>query len=230
MDKACDPIAEYIMNIKGPNRMDIKQLVDILLDFGGKKILNYCEEELKKGTSPYKIFTDLSEGLEEIGRKYESGRYFTSDLIVSGSNMKKAVENLRPLFKQETGQVKGKVLIGTVQGDVHDIGKIIFSMMLQSKGFEVIDLGVDVNIDTFIEGIEKFHPDILAMSTLLTSTQSNMEEVIKALEKASLRDKVKIIVGGRPVDKKFAATIGADAYGRDAVEGVRECLSLLNGV
>lgn len=209
--------------------MNTKKLVDVLLDFGGEKIIDYCEEELKKGTSPYNIFTDLSKGLEEIGRKYESGRYFTSDLIVSGSNMKKAVDNLRPLFKQESSQVKGKVLIGTVQGDVHDIGKIIFSMMLQSKGFEVIDLGVDVTSKTFIEGIEKFNPDILAMSTLLTSTQSNIEEVIEALKRESLRDKVKIIVGGRPIDKQYAANIGADAYGKDAVEGVRECLSLLNG-
>lgn len=209
--------------------MNTKKLVDVLLDFGGEKIIDYCEEELKKGTSPYNIFTDLSKGLEEIGRKYESGRYFTSDLIVSGSNMKKAIDNLRPLFKQESSQVKGKVLIGTVQGDVHDIGKIIFSMMLQSKGFEVIDLGVDVTSKTFIEGIEKFNPDILAMSTLLTSTQSNIEEVIEALKRESLRDKVKIIVGGRPIDKQYAANIGADAYGKDAVEGVRECLSLLNG-
>jgi len=209
--------------------MNTKKLVDVLLDFGGEKIIDYCEEELKKGTSPYNIFTDLSKGLEEIGRKYESGRYFTSDLIVSGSNMKKAIDNLRPLFKQESSQVKGKVLIGTVQGDVHDIGKIIFSMMLQSKGFEVIDLGVDVTSKTFIDGIEKFNPDILAMSTLLTSTQSNIEEVIEALKRESLRDKVKIIVGGRPIDKQYAANIGADAYGKDAVEGVRECLSLLNG-
>lgn len=102
-------------------------------------------------------------------------------------------------------------------------------MMLQSKGFEVIDLGVDVTSKTFIEGIEKFNPDILAMSTLLTSTQSNIEEVIEALKRESLRDKVKIIVGGRPIDKQYAANIGADAYGKDAVEGVRECLSLLNG-
>lgn len=209
--------------------MNTKKLVDVLLDFGGEKIIDYCEEELKKGTSPYNIFTDLSKGLEEIGRKYESGRYFTSDLIVSGSNMKKAIDNLRPLFKQESSQVKGKVLIGTVQGDVHDIGKIIFSMMLQSKGFEVIDLGVDVTSKTFIDGIEKFNPDILAMSTLLTSTQSNMEEVIESLKRESLRDKVKIIVGGRPIDKQYAANIGADAYGKDAVEGVRECLSLLKG-
>lgn len=209
--------------------MSTKKLVDVLLDFGGEKIIDYCEEELKKGTSPYNIFTNLSKGLEEIGRKYESGRYFTSDLIVSGSNMKKAIDNLRPLFKQESSQVKGKVLIGTVQGDVHDIGKIIFSMMLQSKGFEVIDLGVDVTSKTFIDGIEKFNPDILAMSTLLTSTQSNMEEVIESLKRESLRDKVKIIVGGRPIDKQYAANIGADAYGKDAVEGVRECLSLLKG-
>lgn len=206
-----------------------KKLVNILLDFRGEKIITYCEDELSKGTSPYNIFTNLSIGLEEIGDKFESGRYFTSDLIVSGSNMKKAVDYLRPLFIEESKDSKGKVLIGTIKGDVHDIGKIIFSMMLQSQGFEVIDLGVDVDDYEFLEGIKKYDPDILAMSTLLTSTQPNIESVIKTLERNSLRGKVKIIIGGRPIDKEYAASIGADAYGKDAVEGVRRCISLLEG-
>jgi methanogenic corrinoid protein MtbC1 len=209
--------------------MIIKKLVSILLDFSGEKIIIYCEDELKKGTSPYEIFTTLSKGLEEIGKKFESGRYFTSDLIVSGSNMKKAVDYLRPLFVKGSNEHKGKVLIGTVKGDVHDIGKIIFSMMLQSQGFEVIDLGVDVDESAFLTAIKSHNPDILAMSTLLTSTQSNMESVIENLKKSLLRDKVKIIVGGRPIDKQYAEDIGADAYGKDAVEGVRECLALMEG-
>ena len=105
--------------------MSVKELVDILLDFSGEKIINYCDGELKKGTQPYDIFNNLSTGLDEIGRKYENGRYFTSDLIVSGANMKKAIDKLRSLFERNTGSLKGKVLIGTVQGDVHDIGKSI---------------------------------------------------------------------------------------------------------
>jgi methylmalonyl-CoA mutase cobalamin-binding domain/chain len=208
--------------------MSVEVLVDILLDFGGEKIIDYCDEELKNGTHPYDIFNNLSKGLDEIGRKYESGRYFTSDLIVSGANMKKAIEKLRPLFKRDSGSSKGKVLIGTVQGDVHDIGKTIFSIMLQSKGFDVVDLGVDVSNEEFLDGVEKNHPDILAMSALLTSTMTNMGKVIEALNDKGLREGIKIIVGGRPVDRAYAKSIGADEYAEDAVEGIRKCLSLLS--
>ncbi len=206
---------------------DLKELVNILLDFGGEKIVEYCEEELEKGITPYEIFNDLSRGLDEIGRRYEKGRFFTSDLIVSGSNMKKAIEMLRPRFKMEDAPVKGRVLVGTVKGDVHDIGKTIFSIMLQANGFEVIDLGVDVSKEAFVKEVEEKRPDVLAMSALLTSTMSNMKAVIDALKEKGLRDEVKIIVGGRPISREYAEEIGADEYGKDAVEGVRKCLSLV---
>lgn len=212
------------MKLKGH---DVKELVDVLLDFGGERVVRYCEEELEKGTAPLEIFNDLSRGLDEIGKRYEKGRFFTSDLIVSGSNMKKAIEMLRPLFKREAGSVKGRVLIGTVKGDVHDIGKTIFSIMLQANGFEVTDLGVDVSEEAFLDMIDKTCPDVLAMSALLTSTMSNMEAVIEALKERGLREKIKIIVGGRPINREYAEKIGADEYGKDAVEGVRKCLSLM---
>lgn len=206
---------------------DVKELIDTLLDFGGERVVKYCEKELKKGTPPCDIFDNLSRGLDEIGNRYEKGRFFTSDLIVSGSNMKKAIEILRPLFKREAGSIKGRVLIGTVKGDVHDIGKTIFSIMLQANGFEVIDLGVDVSEEAFLDMIEKTGPDVLAMSALLTSTMSNMEAVIEALREKGLRGNIKIIVGGRPINREYAEKIGADEYGKDAVEGVRKCLSLV---
>jgi 5-methyltetrahydrofolate--homocysteine methyltransferase len=210
--------------------MSIKELLDILLDFSGDKIIKYCDGELKKGTKPYDIFNNLSKGLEEIGRKYETGRYFTSDLIVSGANMKKAIDRLRHFFDRNTGSPKGKVLIGTVQGDVHDIGKSILSIMLQSKGFDVIDLGVDVSNEAFLKGVEENHPDIIAMSALLTSTTINMEKVVELLNEKGLRESVKVLVGGRPVDEAYAKRIGADEYAEDAVEGIRKCLSLLRDV
>ena len=209
---------------------DADELVDILLDFGGERVVKYCGEKLKSGTPPHDIFNDLSRGLDEIGKRYEKGRFFTSDLIVSGANMKKAIEMLRPLFKREVDSVKGRVLIGTVKGDVHDIGKTIFSIMLQANGFEVIDLGVDVSEEAFSKGVEKTRPDILAMSALLTSTMSNMEAVIEVLKEKGLRDEIKIIVGGRPINMEYAEKIGADEYGKDAVEGVRKCLSLVGRV
>lgn len=209
---------------------NVNQLVDILLDFDGEKVVKYCEEELKKGTSPYDVFNELTRGLDEIGERYERGRFFTSDLIVSGSNMKKAINILRKLFKKEAGPPKGKVLIGTVKGDVHDIGKNIFSIMLQTKGFEVIDLGVDVGEEVFLEAVDSTQPDILAMSALLTSTMSNMELVIEALKEKGLREAVKIIVGGRPINREYAEMIGADEYGKDAIEGVKKCLSMIGRV
>ena len=207
---------------------NVDDLVRTLLDFGGEKVVRYCENELEIGTSPYTIFSNLSIGLEEIGKRYERGRFFTSDLIVSGSNMKKAIEMLRPLFKLEETSSKGKVLIGTVKGDVHDIGKTIFSIMLQADGFEVLDLGVDVSEEVFIESVERTKPDILAMSALLTSTISNMKSVIDALKDKGIRENIKVIVGGRPVSREYAEQIGADEYGEDAVEGLKKCLSLLN--
>jgi 5-methyltetrahydrofolate--homocysteine methyltransferase len=142
--------------------------------------------------------------------------------------MKKAIEMLRPLFKMEEPSPKGKVVIGTVKGDVHDIGKTIFSIMLQADGFEVLDLGVDVSEEVFVEAVERTKPDILAMSALLTSTISNMKSVLDALEEKGIRKNIKVIVGGRPVTKEYAEQIGADEYGEDAVEGLRKCLSLLN--
>jgi 5-methyltetrahydrofolate--homocysteine methyltransferase len=224
------PAVNFIIRLQEALEMNTQALVDILLDFSGDKIINYCEEELEKGTSPYEIFDNLSIGLDEIGSRYEKGRFFTSDLIVSGSNMKKAIERLRTLFKKEATSVKGRVLIGTVQGDVHDIGKTILSIMLQSKGFEVIDLGVDVSNETFLVEIEKSRPDILAMSALLSSTLHNMGIVIKMLKERGLRKDIKIIVGGAPVNREFAKKVGADEYGKDAVEGVRKCFALLNQV
>jgi len=208
---------------------NLKEVLEVLLDFKGDKIKDYCARKLKEGVDPYDIIKELSAGLDEIGRGYEDEkfkRYFTSDLIVSGRNMKKAVELLRPHFKREV-KAKGVVVVGTVKGDVHDIGKTIFSIMLESNGFKVIDLGVDVDKETFVEKVKEVKPDILGMSALLTSTAPYMREVIEELEKQGLRDKVKVIVGGRAVTEEFARKIRADLYGKDSVEGLRKCLEVL---
>jgi 5-methyltetrahydrofolate--homocysteine methyltransferase len=207
----------------------MKELLDVLLDFHGIKIKEYCKGRLEEGIDPYEIFKELATGLEEIGRGFESKefkRYFTSDLIVSGANMKRAIELLRPHFKRDM-KGRGRVVIGTVKGDVHDIGKNIFSVMLESNGFEVIDLGVDVKKEMFIEKVKEVNADLLAMSALLTSTYRYMGEVVKALRKEDPHGNVKVIIGGRPVTEEYAREIGVDAYGRDAVDGLRKCLSLL---
>lgn len=200
-------------------------LVSVLLDFKGTKIREFCQSKLDTGSDPFTIFGELQHGLEEIGRGYEDTRfrrYFNSDLIVSGRNMKRAIELLKPLLPPRR-EGKGTVVIGTVAGDVHDIGKTIFAVTLESDGFFVIDTGVDVTCARFIDAVRENSPDILAMSSLLTTTLPAMKEVIQGLKHAGLRDTVQVIVGGHAVTGEFARSIGADAYGRDCIEGLRKC-------
>ena len=220
-----------------------KEILSILLDFKGERIREFCEQRIAEGADPHRIFGELSGGLEEIGRGFEgtgATRHFTSDLIVSGRNMKRALSILRPHISPhggksfqpdgenpfpQGGRGKGLVLLGTVKGDVHDIGKMIFAVTLEAAGYSCIDLGVDVDREVFAEAVARHQPDILSLSALLTSTLPAMREVIGELERRGLRPQVKVIVGGHPVTEEFARQIGADAYGKDAVDGLRKCLS-----
>jgi len=192
------------------------------LDIDGVK--RAAKEAIDAGVTPYEAIMDgMAKGMEVVGQKYEAGEYFLAELIMAGETMKEGLSVLQPYMK--TGDMKhiGKVVIGTVEGDLHDIGKNVVITLLTASGFEVIDLGVDVPAEKFVEAVKQYKPDIVAMSALLTTTMVNMAKVIKALEQAGLRDKVKIIVGGAPLTEEYAKQIGADAYGRDAVEGVNIC-------
>ena len=217
---------------KTDEKADLKKILEVLLDFKGKKIIEFCQERLNKNIDPYEIFNELSLGLEEIGRGYEDKkfqRYFTSDLIVSGKNMKTAIEILKPYIKKvKNAKIKGKVVVGTVKGDVHDIGKNIFAITLESNGFEVIDLGVDVDKKVFVEKVKETNADILGMSALLTTTVPYMEEVVEELKREDLNSKVKVIIGGRATTEEFAKKIGV-AYGKDSIDGLRKCLSFVEG-
>jgi methanogenic corrinoid protein MtbC1 len=210
---------------------DQKEILSILLDFKGERVREFCGQRIGEGADPHHIFGDLSAGLEEIGRGFEgtgTTRYFTSDLIVSGRNMKRALAILRPHFPR-TGRGKGLVVLGTVKGDVHDIGKMIFAVTLESNGFTCIDLGVDVDRELFADAVARHRPEILSLSALLSSTLPAMQEVLEELGRRGLREQVKVIVGGHAVTGEFAREIGADAYGRDAVDGLKKCLSFLEG-
>ncbi len=164
-----------------------------------------------------------------VGEKFEEGEFFLSELIVSGQLFKEIMsEIIEPrLSVGEAGRRLGTVVIGTVKGDLHDIGKNIVATMLRIAGFEVIDLGVDVPAEKFVEAVEKYRPDILGMSALLTTVIDEIKHVIDALKSKGLRDKVKIVVGGAAVTESFAKEVGADGYGKDAVEAVRVCKKLL---
>lgn len=209
-----------------------KFIVGILLEFGGEKIRVFCRERIASGMDPFVIFSELQEGLEAIGAGYEdrtARRYFNSDLIVSGRNMKRAIDLLKPYLPARGGN-SGTVVLGTVAGDVHDIGKTIFSVTLESEGFRVIDLGIDVPNERFIEAVRDYKPDILSMSSLLTTTRASMGDVIQSLVTTGLRDTVRVIVGGHAVTENFAQSIGADAYGSDCIDGLRKCRQFMNEI
>jgi len=163
-----------------------------------------------------------------VGNKYEKGECFLPDLIMAGETMKEGLSILKPYLESTRNNSQtGKILIGTVKGDIHDIGKNIVVSLLSGAGFKVYDLGVDVSAEIFVEQVRKNKPDIVAMSALLTTTMPEMKNVIKSLKKSELRDKVKVIVGGAPVSDSFAMEIGADAYAKDAFRGVEICKRIL---
>lgn len=192
------------------------------LDFDGSKSL--AQEAVKKGIPPPEIISKgISAAMEEVGKKFEASEYFLSELIVAGEIGKEVSQMLQPYMKGMEIKKVGKVVIGTVKGDLHDIGKNIFGMMLEAAGFEVIDLGNDVPAEAFVNAVVNHKPNIVGMSALLTVTMVEMENVIKELKKSGLRDKVKVIIGGAPITEDYAKRIGADGYGKDAVVGVDIC-------
>lgn len=169
----------------------------------------------------------ISEALEKVGELYESMEYFLSELLVSGDRAKRGIDVLKPLIAKEKDKFLGTIIFGSVKGDIHDIGKTIISAFLIGAGFIVHDLGVEVNAEKFIDAIKIHDPEILAMSTLLTSCMEEMRVVINTIKKEGLRDKLKIIVGGRPVTKKFAREIGADAFAFYPIDAIDECKRLI---
>jgi 5-methyltetrahydrofolate--homocysteine methyltransferase len=192
-------------------------------------------EELVKGALSTEVSVEgiLNEGLVEgmniVGEKFKNNECFIPEVLVSARAMKLGLEILKPLLAETNVKPLGKVVIGTIQGDLHDIGKNIVSMLLQGAGFEVIDLGADVPIDRFVESAKNEKADLVGMSALLITTMVNMKEVIRGLKEVGLKDDVKVIVGGAPVTRDFAEKIGADGYAPDAASGVdvaRELLGL----
>jgi corrinoid protein of di/trimethylamine methyltransferase len=165
--------------------------------------------------------------MSEVGQRFQDGKAFVPQLLMAGRAMKAALELLKPMLAGAASTSLGKVVIGTVKGDLHDIGKNLVASMLEGCGFEVVNIGIDVSADTFIEEVKKNHPDILCMSALLTTTMGYMKEVIDALEAAGIRDQVKVMVGGAPVTQGFADEIGADGYSDNANSAVTVAKQLL---
>jgi len=202
----------------------LAKLRDCIVNFDIDGIKEAAREAIEIGIPAYEaIMNGMAKGMEIVGRKYEEGEYFLAELIMAGETMKEGMSVLEPYLKSGEIPKLGKVVIGTVEGDLHDIGKNIVITLLSASGFEVIDLGVDVSADKFVEAVKQYKPDIVGMSALLTTTMVNMKKVVEALKEAGLRDSVKIIVGGAPLTEEFAKEIGADGYAPDAVLGVEIC-------
>jgi len=200
------------------------KLRDAVVNLDIEGVKKASDGVLKAGIPAYRaVIEGMAKGMEIVGQKYEDGEYFLAELIMAGETMKEGMTVLEPHLKAGDIRAAGKVIIGTVRGDLHDIGKNVVITLLRAANFDVVDLGVDISAEQFVEAVQKHNPDIIAMSALLTTTMIEMENVMNSLKKAGLRGKLKVIIGGAPITPDYAKKIGADAAARDAVEGVRIC-------
>jgi len=184
-------------------------------------VAELVQDALDAGMAPSEVLSDaLLAGMDEVGRDFKAGVLFVPEVMFSARAMKAGMAVLRPLLAESDMASSGKCVIGTVKGDLHDIGKNLVTMMLDGGGFEAIDLGIDLEPSTFVDAVHEHKPDLVGMSALLTTTMVQMKATIEALEEAGLRDSVKIMIGGAPVTAAFAEQIGADAYAPDAATAV----------
>ena len=208
--------------------VDIERFYTVLSQGKMEETKKLVQEGLNAGESAETILkSGLITAMERIGVRFRNGEVFIPEVLIAARAMHAGMAILKPILAKSTGVMAGKVAIGTVKGDLHDIGKNLVIMMLEGGGFEVIDLGIDVSSDKFIEAIHTHQLQAIGMSALLTTTIMEMKNVIQAIEKAGLRKKVKVIVGGAPVNDKFAKEIGADGYAPDAASAVDVAKSLL---
>jgi len=202
----------------------LKEIVESIVSLDIDRIKPLAEKAVQTGIPAYTVVMEgLAKGMDEVGQKYEAGEYFLAELLMAGETMKEGMKVLEPYLKDAKTEPLGRVVVGTVRGDLHDIGKNIVATLLEGSGFEIYDLGVDSPPEKFTSRAAETKAHIVAMSALLTTTMPEMGNVIQDLARAKIRDKVKVIVGGAAVTDEFSKRIGADAYGRDAVEGNNIC-------
>ena len=207
---------------------DLKQLHEAIINGDANGARAITRQALEDETDPLRIVSEfMAPAMEEVGRRFECNEYFVPELLLSARAMKSAMELVRPLLVASGGNSAGRVVVGTVKGDMHDIGKNLVAALLEGAGFEVIDLGVNVAPESFVATAKERQAQIVAMSALLTTTMLAMKSTIEAFRQAGWRDKVKVLVGGAPVTQKYADEIGADGYGPSAVEAVAQARKLL---
>ncbi|MBW2411581.1 MAG: corrinoid protein [Deltaproteobacteria bacterium] len=207
----------------------ITEIKDIVVAGKHEEVEALVEKAIADGADLGELINNaLIAAMDIVGQRFASSEIFVPEMLVSAMTMKKGLEIIKPLLKEAESQSKGKVVLCTVKGDLHDIGKNLVGMMLEGAGLEVIDLGVDATVDMVIARVKEMQPDVLGLSALLTTTMPEMEQVIETLKTEGIRDKVKVVIGGAPVGADFAAKIGADAYGEDAAEAVTIVRDLIN--
>ncbi len=199
----------------------LNDLVDLIVSLDEKGAVELVRSMIEKDVDPLKILEQVRTAMAKVGEKFEKNEFFLPDLIMSGEILRQITEIVKPKIKSNANiKTLGKVVLGTVSGDIHDIGKDIVKFMLDANGFEVIDLGVDVAKEKFVEKIKESDAKILALSGFLTLSYDSMKETIAEIKRAGLRDKIKIMIGGGQVDENIRRYVEADAYGKDAVEAV----------
>ncbi|MBD3229528.1 MAG: cobalamin-binding protein [Candidatus Lokiarchaeota archaeon] len=199
----------------------LSRLKNAIINFDEDKSKELIKDIIAEKKPVEKILATIADALDDVGEKYENHEYYLSELMLAGDTAKGVINAIKPLIQSQKSI--GKIVFGTVKGDIHDIGKTIISYFMIGAGFDVIDLGVEVDEYKFINAIKKYDPDIIAMSSLLSTTRDYMKTIIESLNKANLRNKVKIIVGGRPVTEEFARNIGADGFAVNPNQAVAIC-------
>ena len=207
---------------------EFPKLFDAILNGDEKLALQLTKDAIDQGANPSELISRwMIPAMDEVGRLFEAQEYYVPELLLAGRAMKTSLEPLRPLLAASGAQPTGRIVLGTVKGDLHDIGKNLVGSMLEGAGFEVIDLGIDVEMEKFLAAVRNNNPDILALSALLTVTMPEMKKVIDAMSQAGIRGRAKILVGGAPVTREYAVEIGADGYGDNASSAVTAARSLL---
>lgn len=200
----------------------LEEIKTIVVNGKFKEIEDMTKKAVTEGVDLNRIINDsLIAAMDIVGERFSKNEIFVPEMLVSARTVKLALEIIKPLLEDDKAELRGTILMGTVKGDMHDIGKNLVIMILEGAGFNVIDLGVDMSVDMVTEKVEEIRPDVLGLSALLTTTMPEMKNVIEALEQKGLRNSIKIMIGGAPIDTKFAKEIGSDGYGKDATEAVR---------
>jgi methylmalonyl-CoA mutase cobalamin-binding domain/chain len=209
----------------------LKSIAQATVSLNADLVRSLCLEAVEQGISGYEVMlAGVGKGMELVGRKYESGEYFLTELVTAGEIMKQILELLKPYLDRTASGQAGTIVTGTIQGDLHDIGKNIFNILAIGAGFQVIDLGVDVPPDKFLDAAKANDARVVGISALLTTTMLSMSDVIEALNTAGLRDRVRVIIGGAPISEDFGKRIGADAAASDAVNGLKKVKQWLPAV